>query len=119
MITMNEETTWIEFEAWMDDISICGYMALDEADDEAPLNFYGNDGLECGSHISNTRPTACDDDVDFKWSVLADWFRTTDVIQHLVDFAEKETILKFRTESDWGRMFDVELYINCSKLGGE
>lgn len=114
---MTEETVWIEFEAWMENVAIQGYMALDEADDEHPLNFYGWDGLECGSHISNTRFPYFKEDQIFKWEILVDWFRTTDVIQHLVDFAEKETVLKFRTESDWGRMFDVELYINCSKLG--
>ena len=115
---MSNETVWIGFEAWLDDeISICGYMALDEADDEAPLNFYGYDGLECGTHIRNTRYPSFTEDQVFKWEILVDWFSTTDIIQHLVDFAEKQTVLKFRTESDWGRLFDVELYINCSKLG--
>lgn len=115
-----DETIWIDFEAWLDgEISICGYMALDEADEEAPLNFYRWDGLEGGSHISKTRFPSFSDDQEFKWEILVDWFTTTDVIQHLVDSAEEKSILKFKTESDYGRLFDVEFYINCSKMGGD
>lgn len=116
LTTQPEETVWIEFEVWMDDISICGYMALDEADDEHPLQFYDYNGLECGSHITNTRYPSFTEEQLFRWEILVDWFRTTDVIQNLVDFAEEKKILYFRTESDWGRIFDVEMYINCSKI---
>lgn len=113
-------TIWVEFEAWLGgEISICGYMALDEADDEDPIYFYKWDGLEGGSHIRNTRCPSFTEDQVFKWEVLVDWFSTTDIVQYLVDSAEKENILKFRAESDWGRLFDVELYINCSKLDGD
>ena len=106
---MSEETTWIEFETWMDSTSICGYMALDEADDEAPLQFYGADGLECGSHISNTRVDT------IEWEKLSQWFAEHDVVQDLVDFADEEKELLFAFEDDWGRIDKVELYINCSK----
>ena len=110
------ETTWVEFEVWMGNISIQGYMALDEADDDAPLQFYDYNGLECGNHIGNTRYPSFSGDELFKWETLTEWFAETDVVQCLVDFAEEEKILYFMTESDWGRRFDVELYINCSKL---
>jgi len=112
---MSEETTWIEFEAWMYDISIQGYMALDEADDDAPLNFYDWNGLECGSHITNTRYPSFSESQLVRWETLVDWFKYTDVVQHLVDFADDEKILYFKTETDWGKVYDVELYINCSK----
>lgn len=111
------ETSWVEFETWMDDISICGYMALDEADDDAPLQFYDYNGLECGNHITQTRYPSFSQDQDFKWEILSQWFAETDIVQWLVDFAEEEKICYFKAESEWGRIFDVEFYINCSKLG--
>lgn len=113
---MSNETTWIEFEAWMENVAIQGYMALDEADDEAPLRFYSWDGFECGNHISKTKYPYFKEDQQFKWEVLAQWFSETDIVQWLVDFAEEEKKVDFIAESDWGRRFDVEFYINCSKL---
>lgn len=117
---MIDETNWIKFEAWMDEkLSICGYMAEDEADDEAPLNFYGYDGLECGSHIGNTKPTGLVEETVYLWELFTEWFSTTDIVQYLVDFANEEKVLKFRTEDDFGRIHSVELYINKSKLGDD
>lgn len=107
------DTIWIEFQAWMGNTSICGYMALDEADDDAPLQFYGVDGLECGCHISQTNNNT------FEWEKLSQWFAVTDVVQYLVDFAEESKRLLFAHEDDWGRIDTVELYINCSKLDGD
>lgn len=113
---MRTETTWIEFEVWMESISILGYMALDEAEDDEPLNFYDWNGLECGTHIINTKYPSFNEDELFKWETLTEWFNTIDLIQYLVDYAEEKKILYFRTETEYGRIFDVELYINCSKL---
>ena len=114
---MSENKEWVEFEAWMDDISICGYMNVEDADDEHPIEFYGYDGLECGSHISNTKYPSFSDDQHYRWDVLSEWFNETDIPQILVDHSDEETVLKFRAEDDFGRLFIVELYVNCSKLG--
>lgn len=113
---MNDNETWIEFECWMDDISICGYMNLADADDEAPLQFYGYDGLECGSHISNTRYPSYDESQEVDWEQLCEWFRIADPIDLLVTFAEESKKLSFTIKDDMGRTKNVELYINCSKF---
>ena len=81
---MTQETNWIEFEVWMDDVSIQGYMAEDEADDEAPLNFYRWDGFEGGSNITVTRCPSFTERQMINWETLVDWFTTTDVVQWLV-----------------------------------
>ena len=109
---MTEETTWIEFEAYCGTVGICGYMALDEADDEAPLQFYGADGLECGTHISNTRMPHCTETYLQEWETLVEWFTVTDVVQYLVDFAEEAKIIR-RVFKGHG----IVLYINCSPFG--
>jgi len=107
---------WIEFEAWMGERAIGGYMDLEDAGDDEPLNFYRWDGFEGGHNIAVTRYPSFNDAEHREWEILVDWFATTDIVQYLVDFADEKKILKFRTESDFGRIFDVELYINCSKL---
>ena len=112
---MINETNWIEFEAWMDDLSISGYMAEDEADDEAPLCFYNDNGFECGSNINNTKPAGATDSVIANWELLTNWFEVTDIIQYLVDFSNEEKKLMFRTENDFGRMHTIELYINSGR----
>ena len=107
-----EETNWIEFEIWKNESCVCGYMAEDEADDEAPLQFYDRNGFECYGNISATKPILepCGDveeEIVKDWDDIVEFIRTTDVVQYLVDFAD-ETYSK-----NFG---DVELFINCSKL---
>ena len=107
------ETIWIEFEVWHGETAIAGYMALDEANDEKPLNFYDRDGFECGTHISNTKPilqpkNAVEESIVEEWEEMVRWIGETDVVQWLVDFAEESYIKHFDN--------DFELYINCSRL---
>lgn len=107
--------TWAEFEVWIDETSINGFMPTDEADEENPVRYYSYDGFEC-SDIQKTKYPNTDGDDEFKWEMLVNWMSETDLVQYLVDFAKEEKKLLFRTESDFGRIFDVELYINCSKI---
>jgi len=107
---------WIEFEGWMGDVSIQGYMNVEDADDEAPLQFYDCYGLECGSHIINTKYPSFKNDQEIRWEKLTQWFAEHDVVQDLVDFADEEKELLFAFEDDFGRIEKIELFINCSKL---
>ena len=107
-----EETNWINFEIWKNETCVCGYMAEDEADDEAPLQFYDASGFECGSHISKTKPikepqNEVEKEIVEDWDDIVELIRTTDVVQYLVDFADEAYTKNFG---------DVELFINCSKL---
>ena len=102
-------TNWIEFETWMGDTSICGFLYKEDVEGEAPLQFYDANGFDCGSHIINTRVDT------IEWEKLSQWFAEHDVVQDLMDFADEEKELLFTFEDDWGRIDKVELYINCSK----
>jgi len=108
-----EETNWINFEIWKNETCVCGYMAEDEADDEAPLQFYDRNGFECYGNISATKPilepcNSVEEEIVEDWDDIVEFIRTTDVVQYLVDFAEEEVYSK-----DFD---DIELFINCSKL---
>lgn len=113
---MTSERTWIEFEIWHGETAIAGYMALEEADDESPLNFYDNCGFECYDNIGKTKSivepvNAVEEAIVEEWEEMVDWISETDVVQWLVDFAEESHIEKFPN--------DMELYINCSRLNNE
>lgn len=110
------ETTWIEFEAWMDSRSICGYMNLEDANDDEPLQFYTWDGFEGGHHISVTRFPSFTDNEEYEWETLVGWLNETDIVQYLVDFAEEKKVFDFTTTDSMGRPHDVKFYINCSRF---
>lgn len=109
---MSEETTWVEFEIWNGEISVMGYMALDEAEDEKPLNFYDRFGLECYGDISKTNPfpspsSELEEELVKDWEDIVEFIITTDVVSWLVKYATAAHIEEFG---------DMELYINCSKI---
>lgn len=117
---MAEESTWIDFELWCNETSVCGYMNLDEADDEAPLNFYDRYGFECGTDVHGTKPIS-EPQNEVEWEIVLDWERillfmgTGNLIQWLVDFADESTVKLFKGLYH-GKVVTIELYINSSKL---
>lgn len=113
-MSYEEETNWIEFEIWIDDVGVQGYMAEDEANDEKPLNYYSWDGFECRD-LSRTKYPYFTESKLFRWEILVDWIKTSNIAPILAKFANEKKVCHFKAESDWGRRFDVELHINCSK----
>ena len=73
---MNEDI--VEFKAIRGDDSISGYMFVSESEDEQPLHFYDENGLEIGTHLpyseSELYTAFCEDFM---------------LIQYLVAFAEE------------------------------
>ena len=76
--TENEDDTIVEFKAVKEDDCISGYMFVSESDDEQPLHFYDENGLEIGTHLpyseSELYTAFCEDFM---------------LIQYLVAFAEE------------------------------
>lgn len=90
---MNEKI--IEFECIRNDVKISGWMNIEDADCEHPLNFYDQQGLECGTRVPQN-PYNIDNNYEY-WSdyeMLKEAFQSDDLfIQNLVDFADENKTL--------------------------
>lgn len=78
-----EDDVIVEFKAVKEDDCISGYMYLEDADDEQPLHFYDENGLEIGTHLpyqeTELYTAFCEDCM---------------LIQYLVDFAEENKTIE-------------------------
>ena len=92
---MKNET--IEFECvskLIDCITIRGYVYVEELDDESPLHFYDQQGLECGSYVpSNPYKDGallwCD-----AYEELSSAFQSDEMfMQFLADFSDEDKIV--------------------------
>ena len=81
----------VEFEVFFKEVSVSGYIYINEADDEAPLRFYDRVGNEQWNFPSNPYPEnyagSYDNHIDYE--ILSNCFQSTDIIQLLVDNADE------------------------------
>lgn len=90
--------TIIEFEAQgCDDTCIAGYMYLEDADDDEPLWFYTPEGFENGNKLPQNPYPFENNQKHFSYELLVDDFcRDTELIQYLIDYANKENVTILR-----------------------
>ena len=84
----------ITFEVYYQEENISGYLPLDYADDDTPLLFYEginySDNYPSNPYHENSKDWKKWNDFEY----LKEVFQTTDIIQHLVDFAfEEKTVI--------------------------
>ena len=109
----DSEDTVIEFEVVSkedDDISISGYVYIDELEDEHPLNFYNSQGIECGTRV----PSNPYDDMS-NWGAyekLSSAFQSDELfLQFLSDFADENRTIDrgdYLLKINEGAIFEVE-----------
>ena len=93
------------------DISISGYVYVDELDDEHPLNFYDRNGFECGTRV----PSNPYDDMSPNWEAyekLSSAFQSDELfLQFLSDFADENKTIdrgEYNLLINDGAIFEVE-----------
>lgn len=78
-------------------IRIEGYLYIEDADGERPLNFYDDYGLECGHYVPSnpySHETCGSYDLYMDYEQLSGAFQSdSELIQFLVDFAEDDTVI--------------------------
>ena len=82
----------VEFTVFCGDTAVSGYLPINEADDEAPLRFYDNNNQEQWNIPSNPYRSLSEDEFHLEedYDFLVETFQETDIIQLLVDNAEKK-----------------------------
>lgn len=88
------ENDWIDFSILSEDnrIELSGYMNVNDADEERPLEFY-DCGLECGSYVPRN---PYGDEYQDEWDAMVSAFQSDELfIQFLVDcHYDKNKIIK-------------------------
>ena len=111
-------TEWVDFEIWLDNVSVCGYMATDDQ----KLQWYGADGLEAYDDFDKTNFVGevahTEDDALYllRWCLIQDFLSKVDIASELVKHQDEEVKITYGTTDDFARL---ELWINSSKLDVE
>jgi len=107
---------WIDFEIWMDDVSVLGYMD----DEEQELNWMSWDGLECYDDFSRTNAVGdianTEDEARYllKWCMIQDFLSKVDIREQLLNHKYESITVTYG--DGLYNLFKIELYINSSKL---
>ena len=104
---------WIEFELWLDEVQVVGYMGNIEQE----LNFIGADGLECYGDFSKTNYVGETANTPFeamyliKWCLIQNFLETINIVPELLNHKDESATLTYGAGE-----FRVKLYINSSPL---
>lgn len=115
---------WVDFEIWLGNVQVMGYMNSRDAHELDALQFFGADGLECYNDFSKTNyvgETAHTTEEVFyllKWCLIQDWLEKTDVASTIAEHALDEVVVEYGAfpSNDDGMDAKLELLINCSKI---
>lgn len=90
---MKNNEVVIEFCGYNGICNITGYMYLEEAEDEKPLNFYNKQGFECGNNYPTNPYNEYEDKRYDAYEQLKEAMQTDELlIQYLVDYANGESV---------------------------
>ena len=107
------KTEWANFEIWLDEVQICGYMG----DDDCKLQFIGADGLECyddfskTNYVGETANTPSEAMYLIKWCLIQNFLETIDIRPELLKHMREPTTITYGADE-----FRIKLHINCSPL---
>ena len=107
---MNE---WIDFEIWMDEVQIVGYMG----DVAQELQFISWDGFECYDDFERTNAIGetaeSESEVMYllKWCLIKDFLSKVDIRPTLLENMDRTATITYGAED-----FRITLYINHSPL---
>lgn len=107
---MIDEKEYVKFKLTFNNETIEGFVDLDEIDDDAPLQFYDNQGFENGYNIPDNpynMNRAYDNWLDHE--ILCTTLATQDILQYLVYFADEHKEIILDTPARGG---EVKLIIN-------
>lgn len=116
---MNNDTIEFVIRSKRGESEISGFVYVDEIDDEAPLHFYDQNGLECGTRVpSNPFSENTSYDLHMDYENISSEFQSDDMfLQILFDARDENTIVdrgEYIIVINEG--FDMEL-VSVEKIG--